>query len=366
MEALLLAAFLSIDLVSFYAFFEGILIPMFLLIGIWGSRSRRIRAAFYLFYYTLVGSIFMLLGILYMYSELGTTSAYSLHSHNFSFAEQCVLWPLIYIAFAVKVPVVPFHIWLPEAHVEAPTPGSVILAGILLKLGGYGMLRFLIPVLPDATEYYLPLVLAISAISVVYSSLTTLRQIDMKKIIAYSSVAHMNLGVLGLFSLNVQGIEGSLFLMVGHGIVSSTLFLLVGTLYDRYNTRLIRYYGGLTQVMPAFSAFFLFFSLANMGLPGTSNFVGEILIFLGLIKRSPLSAFIAAWGMVLGAAYSLWLHNRLNFGSLKHKYAYTFSDMTRLELAVSLFMCLLSIVLGIYPKPVLDVLHGPISAIVGV
>lgn len=294
METLLLAAFSALDLVTFYVFFEGVLIPMFVLIGIWGSRSRRIRAAFYLFYYTLVGSIFMLLGILYIYSELGTTSVYALHAHSFSETEQLILWPLIFVAFAVKVPVVPLHIWLPEAHVEAPTPGSVVLAGILLKLGGYGLLRFVVPVLPDATEYYLPLAMTISAVSVVYSSLTTLRQVDLKKIIAYSSVAHMNLGLLGLFSLNTQGLEGSLFLMIGHGVVSSTLFLLVGVLYDRHHTRLVRYYGGLTQVMPAFSAFFLFFSLANMGLPGTSNFVGEMLVFLGLIKRSPVAAFVAA------------------------------------------------------------------------
>ena len=270
------------------------------------------------------------------------------------------------MAFAVKVPMIPVHIWLPEAHAEAPTSGSVVLAGILLKLGGYGLLRFLIPVLPEATDFFLPLVLTLSVVSILYSSLTTLRQIDLKKIIAYSSVAHMNVGLLGLFSLNVQGIEGALVLMIGHGIVSSTLFLLVGVLYDRHHTRLVRYYGGLTQVMPAFSAFFLFFSLANMGLPGTSNFVGEILVFIGLFKRSQVATFAAAWGMVLGAGYSLWLHNRINLGTLKTKHISNFVDLTRLELTVASCMCALCLVLGVYPKPVLDVLHAPVLMILSV
>ena len=366
MEGLLLISFSALDMFTFYVFFESVLIPMFLLIGIWGSRSRRMRAAYYLFYYTLVGSTFMLLAILYMYSELGTTSVYALQAHKFTNDEQTILWPLIFVAFAVKVPMIPVHIWLPEAHVEAPTSGSVVLAGILLKLGGYGLLRFLIPVLPEATDFFLPLVLTLSVVSILYSSLTTLRQIDLKKIIAYSSVAHMNVGLLGLFSLNVQGIEGALVLMIGHGIVSSTLFLLVGVLYDRHHTRLVRYYGGLTQVMPAFSAFFLFFSLANMGLPGTSNFVGEILVFIGLFKRSQVATFAAAWGMVLGAGYSLWLHNRINLGTLKTKHISNFVDLTRLELTVASCMCALCLVLGVYPKPVLDVLHAPVLMILSV
>lgn len=366
MEALLISAFSVLDLIAFYAFFEGILIPMFLLIGIWGSRSRKLRAAYYLFYYTLVGSILMLLGLLYVYSELGTTCVYALHAHSFSDTEQLVLWLLFFIAFAVKVPVVPFHIWLPEAHVEAPTSGSVILAGILLKLGGYGFLRFVLPVFPEASSYYVPLVLTLGSVSVVYSSLTTLRQVDLKKIIAYSSVAHMSLGLIGLFSLNTQGLEGSVLLMIGHGIVSSALFLIVGVLYDRFHTRLVRYYGGLAQVMPLFSACFLFFSLANMGLPGTSNFVGEILVFLGLVQRSLLASVLASAGMVLGAGYSLWLYNRVCFGALKTRYAGIFTDLSKHEAFVLVYLLVLSLMLGLYPQPVMSAIHCSISLILRV
>lgn len=313
----MLAVFCMLDLLLFYVFFESVLLPMFLIIGVWGSRERKIRAAYQFFLYTLIGSLFMLLAILLIYFQTGTTDLQVLFVSEFSLQRQLLLWFAFFASFAVKVPMIPVHIWLPEAHVEAPTSGSVILAGVLLKLGTYGFVRYSIPLFPEASVYFTPLIYTLSIIGVIYASLTTLRQIDLKKIIAYSSVAHMGFVTLGLFSLNVQGIEGALFLMLSHGFVASALFLCIGVLYDRTHTRLVKYYGGLVHVMPLFSVFFLIFTMGNLSLPGTSSFVGEFLILVGVFQTNPFVATFAATGMILGGAYSIWLYNRVVFGNLK-------------------------------------------------
>ena len=313
----MLAVFCMLDLLLFYVFFESVLLPMFLIIGVWGSRERKIRAAYQFFLYTLIGSLFMLLAILLIYFQTGTTDLQVLFVSEFSLQRQFLLWFAFFASFAVKVPMIPVHIWLPEAHVEAPTSGSVILAGVLLKLGTYGFVRYSIPLFPDASVYFTPLVYTMSIIGIIYASLTTLRQIDLKKIIAYSSVAHMGFVTLGLFSLNIQGIEGALLLMLSHGFVASSLFLCIGVLYDRTHTRLVKYYGGLVHVMPLFSVFFLIFTMGNLSLPGTSSFVGEFLILVGVFQTNPFVATCAATGMILGGAYSIWLYNRVVFGNLK-------------------------------------------------
>jgi len=289
---------------------------MFIIIGIWGSRPRKIRAAYIFFLYTLFGSFFMLYGIFYLYTIINSTNFDVLLYIHLTKSEQIFLWVCFFIPFAIKIPMIPFHIWLPEAHVEAPTIGSVILASLLLKLGGYGFIRFVIPMFPFGTLYFLPMLQILGTISVLYASLVTIRQSDIKRIIAYSSIAHMNLIVLGLFTCTFQGLDGAIYLMIGHGIVSSGLFLCVGILYDRYHTRLLRYYGGIGQIMPIFSFFFFLFTLANMSFPGTSNFIGEFLIFVGLFKTHPWITFLAASGIVWSAIYSIWLFNRVVFGSL--------------------------------------------------
>nr|QPK67109.1 NADH dehydrogenase subunit 4 [Pelargonium tetragonum] len=361
---LLIAVFSILDLLLFYVFFESVLIPMFIIIGVWGSRQRKIRAAYQFFLYTLLGSVFMLLGILFLFLETGTTDLHLLLLCEFSERRQILLFLSFFASFAVKVPMVPFHIWLPEAHVEAPTAGSVLLAGILLKLGSYGFLRFSIPLFPEATLFFTPFLYTLSAIAIIYTSLTTLRQVDLKKMIAYSSVAHMNLVTIGIFSLNIQGIEGSLLLMLSHGLVSSALFLCVGFLYDRYKTRLLRYYGGLVSTMPSFSVIFLFFSLANMALPGTSSFVGEILILVGVFQRKSLVATISASAMVLGAAYSLWLYNRVVSGNLKPDFLYKFSDLNSREVFIFLPFLVGVIWMGVYPKVFLDCMDMTVSNLV--
>jgi proton-translocating NADH-quinone oxidoreductase chain M len=363
-ESFMIAVFCMLDLLLFYVFFESVLIPMFIIIGVWGSRQRKIQAAYQFFLYTLLGSVFMLLAILFIFFQTGTTDLQILLTTEFSERRQILLWIAFFASFSVKVPMVPVHIWLPEAHVEAPTAGSVILAGILLKLGTYGFLRFSIPMFPEATLYFTPFIYTLSVIAIIYTSLTTIRQIDLKKIIAYSSVAHMNFVTIGMFSLNIQGIEGSILLMLSHGLVSSALFLCVGVLYDRHKTRLVKYYGGLVNTMPMFSTIFLFFTLANMSLPGTSSFIGEFLILVGAFQRNSLVATLAALGMILGAAYSLWLYNRVIFGNFKPKFLQKFSDLNRREVLIFLPFIVGVIWMGVYPEVFLECMHTSVSNLV--
>ena len=350
MESFLIIVFTTLDLIVFYIFFESILIPMFLIIGIWGSRKRKIRSNYMFFLYTLFGSVLMLMAILFVYFNKGTTDYQILLSSPFDEYYQKILWVAFFIGFAIKVPMFPFHIWLPEAHVEAPTSGSVMLAGILLKLGTYGFIRFLIPLFPIATVYYTPLVYIIGLIGIVYTSLTAIRQTDLKKIIAYASVAHMNLVIIGLFTINVYGIEGSILQMISHGLISSALFLGIGVIYDRHHTRLIKYFSGLSFTMPIFSIIFLVFTLANIAVPGTGSFISELLILIGLFQSNILITFFSATGMVLGAVYSLWLYNRICFGTIKTKYNHNFQDLTKREFYLFIPLLILVFVIGIYPE----------------
>ncbi|YP_009414557.1 NADH dehydrogenase subunit 4 (mitochondrion) [Spinacia oleracea] len=364
LEFLMIAVFCMLDLLLFYVLFESVPIPMFIIIGVWGSRQRKIKAAYQFFLYTLLGSVFMLLAILLILLQTGTTDLQILLTTEFSERRQIFLWIAFFASFAVKVPMVPVHIWLPEAHVEAPTAGSVILAGILLKLGTYGFLRFSIPMFPEATLCFTPFIYTLSAIAIIYTSLTTLRQIDLKKIIAYSSVAHMNFVTIGMFSLNIQGIGGSILPMLSHGLVSSALFLCVGVLYDRHKTRLVRYYGGLVSTMPNFSTIFFFFTLANMSLPGTSSFIGEFLILVGAFQRNSLVATLAALGMILGAAYSLWLYNRVVSGNLKPDFLHKFSDPNGREVFIFIPFLVGVVWMGVHPKVFPDRMHTSVSNLV--
>lgn len=349
-ELFLLIVFSILDLFLFYVFFEAILIPMYLIIGVWGSRERKIRAVYLFFFYTLCGSIMMLIGILYIYSITGTLNLEYLISFKFTRKEELILWLCFFLSFASKIPMFPFHIWLPEAHVEAPTVGSVLLAGILLKLGVYGFLRFSITLFPEASLFFSPFVYLLSTIGIIYASLSALRQTDLKRIIAYSSVAHMNLVSIGVFSFTIIGLEGAILQSVSHGFVAGGLFLLIGIAYNRYHSRFLYYYGGLVHMMPLYSIFFLVFTLANIALPGTSSFVGEFLLLLGVYNFNISICAVSALGVILCGGYSLWLYNRMIFGNIKADYSLKFADLDIKEF-LSLFpLFILIFIVGIYPE----------------
>ena len=363
LETLMIGVFEALDLLLFYLFFEGGLIPMFLIIGIWGGK-RRVYAAFKFFLYTLVGSLLMLLAIMTMYWTAGTTDIDVLLKTAFAPSAQKWLWLAFFASFAVKMPMWPVHTWLPDAHVEAPTAGSVILAGILLKMGGYGFLRFSLPMFPDASHYFAPLVFALSVIAIIYTSLVALVQEDMKKLIAYSSVAHMGFVTMGLFAENTQGVQGAVYQMISHGFVSGALFLCVGLVYDRMHTREIAAYGGLVQRMPRYAVALLVFTLANVGLPGTSGFIGEFLTLLGTFQSNSWVAFFATTGVILSAAYALYLYRRVIFGVIDKPSLMGIQDLNMREIATLAPLLILTIYYGIHPQPILDASAASIEALI--
>jgi proton-translocating NADH-quinone oxidoreductase chain M len=364
MEFFLIGVFCILDLLLFYIFFESVLIPMYLIVGVWGSRERKIRAAYFFFLYTLLGSVLMLLSLLYMYYQAGTTDYEVLTTFSFSECEQKILWLSFFASFATKIPMIPVHLWLPEAHVEAPTAGSVILAGVLLKLGTYGFVRFSFPLFAKACFYFAPFVYSLSVIGIVYTSFTAIRQTDFKRIIAYTSVAHMNLVMVGLFSFNTIGIEGAILQSLSHGFVASALFLCIGVVYDRHHTRMVKYYGGLVHTMPLYVFIFLFFTMSNIGLPGTGSFVGEFLILTGSFKVNTSITFLSATGMVIGACYSLWLFNRISYGNLKTQYFTYYSDISKREFFIFLPLLVGTLVMGLYPEIFLESIHMSVNMLV--
>jgi len=360
LETMMNGVFCALDFVLFYLFFEGGLVPMFLIIGIWGG-PRRIYSTFKFFLYTLLGSVLLLLAMIYMYVEVGSTDIPTLLKHPFAAEVQTWLWLAFFASFAVKLPMWPVHTWLPDAHVEAPTAGSVLLAGVLLKMGGYGFLRFSIPMLPLASEQFIPLVFALSIIAVIYTSLVALMQDDMKKLIAYSSVAHMGFVTVGLFSFTMQGVEGGIVQMLSHGIVSAALFLIVGVVYDRVHSRRIDAYGGLVNRMPRYALVFMVFMLASVGLPGTSGFVGEFLVLVGAFQVNTWVASLTATGMILGAAYMLWLYRRVVFGVIDKDELRQILDLDRREVAVFAPLVFAAVFFGFYPAPWLEVMDASVA-----
>ena len=375
LETLMLGVFMALDLVLFYLFFEAGLIPMFLIIGIWGGANR-IYASFKFFLYTFLGSVLMLVAMVAMFTDAGTTDIPTLMTHTFeteSFSilgihvvggMQTLMWVAFFASFAVKMPMWPVHTWLPDAHVQAPTAGSVVLAAILLKMGGYGFLRFSLPMFPVGSEVMGPLVLWLSAIAIIYTSLVALVQEDMKKLIAYSSVAHMGYVTMGIFAVNQQGIDGAIFQMISHGFISGALFLAVGVIYDRMHTREIDAYGGLVNRMPAYALIFMFFTMANVGLPGTSGFIGEFLVLMGIFQVNTWIAVFATTGVILSAAYALWLYRRVVMGDLIKESLKTITDMTTREKFIMTPLIVMTLLLGVYPALVLDIIGPSVGALV--
>ena len=363
MESLMIGVFCSLDLVIFYLFFEGGLIPMFLIIGIWGG-ARRVYSAFKFFLFTLLGSVLMLIAIISIYWINGTTDIVELYNLRIGENYQNLLWLAFFSSFAVKTPMWPFHTWLPDAHVEAPTAGSVLLAAILLKMAGYGFIRFSIGLFPIASENFVPLIYVLSLVAIVYTSLVALMQEDMKKLIAYSSVAHMGFVTLGIFTITQQGLEGGIVQMISHGLVSAALFLCVGVVYDRMHSRLIKTYGGLASIMPKYAIFFMVFTLAAVGLPGTSGFVGEFLILMGVFKKSFLVATIASLGVILAVAYMLWLYKRVIFGELINKNLVKMLDLNKSEIFILTCLAIPTLFFGFYPEPLLNTIEASISNLI--
>jgi len=363
METLMLGVFCSLDLVIFYLFFEGGLIPMFLLIGIWGG-PQRVYSAFKFFLFTLLGSVLMLIAIISIYWITGTTDVIALLDIRISQDYQYLLWLAFFSSFAVKLPMWPFHTWLPDAHVEAPTAGSVILAAILLKMAGYGFIRFSIGLFPLASDYFTPFIFTLSVIAIIYTSLIALMQEDMKKLIAYSSVAHMGFVTIGIFSITKQGLEGSIIQMISHGLISAALFLSVGVLYDRFHSRLISSYGGVVNIMPKYALVFMIFTLAALGLPGTSGFVGEFLTLVGAFQKSILVAVLASFGVILAAAYMLWLYGRVIFGKISNPAIKEFKDLNKMEIYIFASLAFFIIFFGFYPDPLFKTIGVSINNLI--
>ncbi|MHB0953678.1 MAG: NADH-quinone oxidoreductase subunit M [Allorhizobium sp.] len=363
LETLMIGVFVSLDIVLFYVFFEAGLIPMFIIIGVWGGKDR-VYASYKFFLYTLLGSVLMLLAIMAMYWDAGTTDISLLLTHKFPPQMQTWLWLAFFASFAVKMPMWPVHTWLPDAHVQAPTAGSMILAGILLKLGGYGLLRFSLPMFPLASDFFSPLVFTLSVIAIIYTSLVALMQDDMKKVIAYSSVAHMGYVTMGTFAANTQGVQGAIFQMISHGFVSAALFFCVGVIYDRLHTREIAAYGGLVNNMPKYAVAFMIFTMANVGLPGTSGFIGEFLTLIGVFRVNTWVALFAATGVILSAAYALWLYRRVVFGALEKDSLKAMLDLSLREKFILYPLIALTIFFGVYPAPIFDATAASVELLV--